>query len=367
MTGPLRDAIRSIDRRAVALFVGLDLTTYVLVFWLLVPSFSRVLLAVPPMTAAAVGWVLSIVRLTLVSVVVVRSSRSRRGLVARPDVVPTMVTAGLVAWCVQLVLGVAAALLVGAPVWRWRMLLDLVAWVGFALVGILFVSPGQPERLPLRYRLAAERDRGSLSLWLLPAVVALVTVTLLAVVGIGSATNDRRESSTAADAAALAAADAWRDRVGVAFGAAWSATDPVGFWAFAGTDLGSLADGSLSAAASSYAAANGAQLRSLSVDPVRGQVTVQVENDAAVPTNGRHVQAVATARLRFESGACRSGRLLGFLVGASCSTSAPAATPTASPTPGPTPSPSDSPAPPPFVRPAGIGGFDVQAELTGNR
>lgn len=363
MIQALRDAARRIDGRAVALFVGLDLATYELVYSVLIPAFARVLLAVPQTTLVAVCWVLSIVRLVLVSVVVVRSSRRRRGLVSRPDAVPTMAAAGLVAWSVELVVGVAVAALTGGSDWSWRMLLDLLTWVGFALLGILFVTPGEPERMPLRYRLAAVRERGSLTLWLVPAVGALVAVTLLVVVGFGSATNDRRESSTAADAAALAAADAWRDRIGVAFARAATAHDPDVFWAFAGTDLGALADGSLSAAASSYAVANGAELRTLSVDAAQGEVTVRVRNVHPLPSDGRQVEAVATARLQFDSGACRSGRRLGFLLGASCRTSAPAATSAPTPT---APS-SASPAPAPFVRPAGIGAYGVRTQLTESR
>ena len=366
------DLVRGIDRRAVVLFVALDLATYALVFWLLVPSFDQFLTAIDPTTAVAIGWVLSVVRLTLISVITVRSSRDRRGLVARSDIVPTMLVAAGAAWFVQLVLGVSLALFVGVDPWSWRMLLDLVVWVVFALIGVLFVAPGAAERLPLRYRVASERERGSVSALLIPAVAGLVAVTIVVIVMVGSATNDRRESTTAADAAALAAADVWVNAVENAFDAAWDADDADGFWGFAGTDLGALSSGAVSAAAARYADDNDATLVSLNVDPVRAEVTVRVRNNDTVPNSDRRIESVATAKLVLESGACRSGRWLGFLVGGSCRTAPPAPTPTPTPTPEPSPTPGappppPPPPPPPFAPPGGIGGFRADTELTVTR
>jgi hypothetical protein len=198
-----------------------------------------------------------------------------------------------------------------------------------------------------------------------------MAATLLIIHVLGSATNDATESRTAADAAALAAADAWRDGVGSAFGSAAHAHDVGHFWAFAGTDLGSLASARMTDAARSYAQANGAELVSLDVDPVRAQVTARVRNLDTVPETGDRLEEVSTAELDFRSGVCRSGRTLGFLIAGSCRTNAPAPTPTPTPTPHPsatpTPSPTPPPPPPPFHVPSGLGSFQVETALAVTR
>ena len=362
-----------VDLRAVALFVVLDLATYALLYWLVVPSFQTFLDAIEETTASAIGWVLSAVRLTLVSVVVIRSYRRRRGFDARGEVVATMVAAAGSAWVVQLTLGVATSLVAGYPAWHWRVLVDLVLWVGFALLALVFVSPGEPERLPLRYR-AAVGDRGATNLLLVPAVVAIVAGTLLVVTVLGSATNDEREARTAADAAALAAADQWRDGVRSAFDAARWSTDPVGFWRFAGTDLGALGSPAVVDAARGFALANDAELLEVSLDAATASVTVRVRTLDPVPRTGDRTEQRATAELVLRSGVCRSGSRLGYLVGSTCRTSAPPPAPVPTPSVVPTPDPSASPTPtptppppPPFSAPSGIGAFLVDTRLAVTR
>ncbi|MGY4643326.1 hypothetical protein [Cellulomonas sp. URHB0016] len=363
----MRDRAHRIDGRAVALFVVLDLITYGVLYWLVLPVFEPLMTTLDRSTALAVGWLLSMIRLVLVAVVVVRSYRRRRGMPARAEVVPTMVVASVGAWLVQLTLGILAQLAAGYPVGSWRSLVDLVLWVGSALVAILFVVPGEAERLPLRYRQAVGNDRGATNLLLVPAVLGLMAATLLIIRIAGSATNDATQSRTAADAAALAAANAWRDNIGDGFHTAWTAHTPAGFWAFAGRDLSSFASVEMTNAARSYANANDAELVSLTVDPVNAQVTVRVRDFDTVPETSTRVEQVSTAGLVFSSGACRSGRHVGYLVGHTCKTSAPAPTPTPTPTPVPTPSPSPSPTPPPppppFVPPSAVGGFRVDTSL----
>lgn len=184
----------NLDWRAVSLFVVLDLLTYALVYWLVVPAFDPVLAALEPVTALAVGHVLTAVRLTFLGAVAVRSSRARRGLRDRGDAVPTVLVAASTGWAVHLVLGVAASLVVGSSPWSWGILLALAEWLAFASLGAMFVTPGDrdEDRVPLRYRRMAQRESGSVSLFLVPAIAALVAVTLVAVVVLGSATNDQR-------------------------------------------------------------------------------------------------------------------------------------------------------------------------------
>ena len=366
---------RNVDRRAVGLFVVLDLLTYALIYWLVVPAFGPVLAVLEPVTAVAVDHVLTAVRLTFLGAVAVRSSRARRGLRDRSDAVPTVLVAAAAGWTVHLVLGVVASLLVGSSPWSWGILLALVEWLAFACLGALFVAPGdrEAERVPLRYRRMAQRESGSVSLFLVPAIAALVAVTLTAVIILGSATNDRRESGTAADAAALAAGEVWDDALGARFGLVRAATDPGAFWDIAGRPLSAFTpEGDMRARAAAFAARNGAELVDFDVDYDAAEVTVRVRNLETVPDAGRQMESTATSALRFRSGLCRNGAVLGLLISGHCHLAAPVVpTPTTTPTPTPTPTPSASPTPPPpppppppFELPPGLGVFGMDVVLT---
>ncbi|MGV8977015.1 MAG: pilus assembly protein TadG-related protein [Cellulomonas sp.] len=359
---------RQVDLRGVGLFVLLDLLTFATVYWLLLPALDQVLATLDPTTVVATGHVLTAVRLTFIGAIVTRSVRSRRGLVARTDVVPTVVVAAVVAWALQSVLGVAALLVIGLPAFSWSILLALVEWVAFGLLGAMFVQPGDAATMPLRFRADAS-DRGSVSLFLIPATVALLFVTLLAIAVLGSATNDRREATTAADAAALAAADQWKSSLKDYFDLHAGASDHDAFWALAGTRMQDVtSQPAMQANASSFAARNDAELIDFTVDYATAQVSVRVRNNDTVPQSRKRVESTATAGLELRSGLCRSGVRLGYLIGGTCRTS-PEVLPT--PTPVPTPSPDETPVPvtpepvPPFSSPVGLGGFRLDTVLTG--
>ncbi len=369
MTRLVRIGRYDIEARAVALFVALDLLTYALLYWLVLPAFDEVLDVLDSTTQAAIGHVLTAVRLTFIGAITVRSIRSRHGLVSRSEAVPTVVVAALAAFVLQVLLGVVATLVVGASPWTWLILLNLVEWVVFALLGAAFVTPGDADRIPARFFRPAG-DRGAVSMLIAPAVAGLLAVTLLAIVVIGSAASDRRESSTAADAAALAAVDVWRDALELRFLSASGASDADGFWALVCLDLADLAPPTLTSAARSYAEANDSELISLSVDPGAASVTVRVRNNETVPGSDRRVESEATARIDLLSGLCRSGRHIGYLVSGVCRTSAPEPEPTPTPTDTPTEGadpgtePTPPPPPPPFEAPDGLGGFRARTVLT---
>lgn len=357
---------RTVDRRAVGLFVVLDLLTYALVYWLVVPAFGAVLAALEPVTALAVGHVLTAVRLTFLGAVAVRSSRARQGLRDRVDAVPTVLVAAATGWTVHLVLGVVASLLVGSSPWSWGIVLALAEWLAFAGLGAMFVAPGdrEAERVPLRYRRMAQRESGSVSLFLVPAIAALVAVTLAAVVVLGSATNDRREAGTAADAAALAAGEVWDDALGSRFAVVRAATDPDAFWDLAGRPLSAVTpEGDMRARAAAFAARNDAELVDFDVDYAAAEVTVRVRNHDIVPDAGRRMESMATSALRFRSGLCHDGATLGLLISGHCRTAAPVV-PTPTPSPDPATPPPPPPPPPPFELPHGLGVFGMDVVLT---
>ncbi|MBB2922624.1 pilus assembly protein TadG-related protein [Cellulomonas cellasea] len=363
---------RSVDLRGVGLFVLLDLVTYAAVYWLIVPALEEVLATLDPTTLVATGHVLTAVRLTFIGAVVTRAVRSRRGLANRTDIIPTIVVAAVLAWGLQTTFGVAALLLMGLPAIGWDVVVALVEWVAFGLLGAMFVTPGEAMTVPLRYRVAAD-DRGSVNMFLVPATVALVFVTLLAIVVIGSGTNDRREATTAADAAALAAVQEWEEALEGFYLPRASASQHASFWSLAGTPLSSLVpSGAMEAEAAKFAARNDATLLDLDIDVARAEVRVRVRNDDTVPHAGSQVESTASAALEFRSGLCRSGARLGYLIGGTCVTTpaplptpTPTPTPTVTPTPGVTPPPVTPPPPPPFSIPGGLGVFRLDAVITG--
>lgn len=130
-------------------------------------------------------------------------------------------------------------------------------------------------------------------------LVAALVLALFAVVlvPVGAATDDRSRSRTAADAAALAGAQAmaeqWVDVV----------TAP-GLLRF-GPPLTRLLPGTGSGAAASYATANGSSVTSYGADVRRGRATVVVRsNTSPLPENGS-AEARAVAQVRAELGGCR--------------------------------------------------------------
>ena len=215
-----------VDGRAVALFVVLDLVSYALLYWLVLPAFDPVLGALDPVMVTALGHVLTAVRLTFLGAVAVRSVRARHGLSTRSDAVPSVLVAAVGGWVTHLVLGVLVGLVVDVPGWSRGMLLALVEWVGFALIGAMFVAPGPPDAgLQLRFRRMAERESGSVSLFLVPAT------------------------------AALAAGQVWEDSLGSRFATIRAASELDAFWGLAGTSLGMLTpEGAMRDAAAQLAA-----------------------------------------------------------------------------------------------------------------
>lgn len=209
-------------------------------------------------------------------------------------------------------------------------------------------------------------DRGAANMFLVPAIAGVLAATILVITVLGSATADSRSARTAADAAALAAANAWRAPLAAEFARTSRSLNPLVFWSFPGTDIGSFSSVAVRNAARDYAEANDAELVAVDVDADAARVSVRVRHRDVVPDTGERMEHTATAELLLRSGACRSGRTLGYLIAGRCITGMPPAPPTPSPTPIPTdsPTPTPSPTPPPFEPPRGLGGFAADTRLT---
>ncbi|GAA1849926.1 pilus assembly protein TadG-related protein [Myceligenerans crystallogenes] len=162
-------------------------------------------------------------------------------------------------------------------------------------------------------------ERGSLHVLTIPVTVAFVSVAVLVIAMVGTATNDRRQSGAAADAAALAAAQEWDDQLHVLTSLHLGAGDAAGFWGLLDAPLAPFdAEDEMRAAAQEYAEANGAELTGLDIDPETLEVTATVRHDEVVPDTGVHAEASATARIRLAGGLCVESGSLGWLLEDGC-------------------------------------------------
>ncbi|RYV52228.1 pilus assembly protein TadG-related protein [Pengzhenrongella frigida] len=221
----------------------------------------------------------------------------------------------------------------------------------------------------------AGRERGQSSVLLIGSVMVVVVIAIAFLVPFGSYFVDKRESSTAADAAALAAVGAWRDDLRAAYDGLDSAPSDAAFYGHVGDGLGTyLSYLPARQVAADFAARNDAELVDFSVDGARGAVSVRVRSVDLVPGTSERAESTATARLRFAGGLCVNHGVLGVVLAGSCKTSAPPAPPAPAPTPtptptapdpaAPTPTPTPTPEPPPYEIPGGVEGFAVTAVLT---
>lgn len=191
-------------------------------------------------------------------------------------------------------------------------------------------------------RRALASQRGSILPYLSVAVgiVALIALTLMT--GLGDVILHRRDASNAADAAALAAAEAWGHSIESTYGNAAKSRNEHDFWGSVGKGLGSFAGPTTKRAAEHYAKLNGATVTSYSVDEAHGTVTVSVRTDSTITYTDEKMTATSTAQVVFESGACLDGGKVGYETNGKCLTKQ-AGQPPATPHPqGPSASPTPS-------------------------
>ncbi|MFI8525564.1 pilus assembly protein TadG-related protein [Promicromonospora sukumoe] len=168
-----------------------------------------------------------------------------------------------------------------------------------------------------------DRERGSMHVMTIPVAVGMLTAAVLVIAMFGSATNDRREAGTAADAAALAAAQEWDDRLGLLPALHLLTGERSAFWDLLGEAL--LDPGTedeMYAAAQQYAESNGAELVGLDIDVSTLRVTAEVRHQQLVPGTEIGSAASATAGIRLSGGLCLDGGL-GWMIDGECVTEPP--------------------------------------------
>jgi len=178
--------------------------------------------------------------------------------------------------------------------------------------------PTMPHR---RRETRAERERGSMHVMTIPVAVGLLTVAVLVVSMLGTATSDRRQAGAAADAAALAATQEWNEHLGLLHALHLTVSEPGAFWGLAEEALLTPSlEREMREAARAYAEDNGAELAALDIDTQRLRVTVRVRHEDAVPGTSVRPEATATAGVRLRGGLCLTGGGLGWLLGGECRT-----------------------------------------------
>jgi hypothetical protein len=155
----------------------------------------------------------------------------------------------------------------------------------------------------------------------IPITVGLLSAAVLVIATVGTATNDRREAGTAADAAALAATQEWDQHLGVLHGLHLGVSEPAAFWELAEAALlGPTLEDEMLEAAEAFAERNGAELVDLDIDTANLRVTAEVKHDETVPGTEVRPTASATAGIRLNGGLCVGDDGLGWLIDGLCAT-----------------------------------------------
>ncbi|WP_426562836.1 hypothetical protein ACPPVT_18475 [Angustibacter sp. McL0619] len=202
-------------------------------------------------------------------------------------------------------------------------------------------------------------DDGQTSLLLIPAVAGLLAAVLLVITMLGDGVQKRTQTRTSADAAALAAAEAWREAVDDLYEQALEGSFPARvrlLHALLDGDPTDLDGGAARSQAERFASSNGAELTGFDVrvGPRGVEYLATTRSLTDVHDTQTKPEARAVARAEPRSGLCADGGRLGIVVGGHCLTGSgafptPEATPTSTPTGTPsgtaTPTPTPTPTP----------------------
>ena len=146
-------------------------------------------------------------------------------------------------------------------------------------------------------------------------VVALIGYMLIGYLGEGYDKN--RQAKTAADAAALAASQAWGEQLEREYTKALTSKSQPEFWSHFGRPLAHT-KGVANIKATEYAKYNDATVVSVNYDSHTATVKVTVQGNDQIKDTGKKAEATATATVVFGSGVCNSGGNLGFSIKGAC-------------------------------------------------
>lgn len=225
---------------------------------------------------------------------------------------------------------------------------------GAYFVRRLWPVRGRPDTRGIRDRVMAADEQGSVLPYTVAGAFVIVLVALGLMTGLGSVVLERRNASTAADAAALAAAEQWAESLESVYEDAAGAGSAGELWDGIGSAAGPFAGLTARHEADRYAGLNDATITSYKVNATRGTVTVSVRSNSTVSGTDEHMTATATAELVFDEGLCLKAGRVGLRISGRCYLSAPSTGPTAAPDPAPDPAPTPRVTPTPYRLPAGM-------------
>lgn len=216
---------------------------------------------------------------------------------------------------------------------------------GAGLVRRLRRAGGRSHVPGLRHRFAGN-ERGSILPYTVAGAFIIVLVAVGLMTGLGSVILERRNASTAADAAALAAAEQWAESLESVYKDASGAGSAAELWDGIGVAAGPFAGLAARHEADKYAALNDATITSYKVNAAKGTITVSVKSNSTVSGTDERMTATATAELVFDKGLCLKTGRVGLRMDGKCLLSAPSSgspsVPSEPAVPHPTPTPSYS-------------------------
>ncbi len=161
-------------------------------------------------------------------------------------------------------------------------------------------------------------EDGAVSLLGTVAILGALAAFSIVFLMLGSATTDQRNSSTAADAAALGGARHWADTINFSYQANLASPTNATFWAFAGHSATSFAVGS-AASADAFAAANNNELLSyLTMAPAKTYAKVR-NFDTIEKSDTVKMRAESYAVLKVKDrGVCLRGGQIGLFWSGVC-------------------------------------------------
>lgn len=170
-----------------------------------------------------------------------------------------------------------------------------------------------------RLRRRAAEERGSMLPYVVAGVFIITLIGYMLIGYLGEGYDESRQAKTAADAAALAAAESWSKALEAEYTKALASTSPEEFWDHFDNPLNQTR-GRAEIAAQEYAGNNDASVTSMSYDSRTATVEVTVRGNDEIRDTGQRAEASASATIVFEGGICNSKGRLGVSIGGGCAT-----------------------------------------------
>lgn len=173
------------------------------------------------------------------------------------------------------------------------------------------------KQLSHHLRHIVAEERGTMLPYVVAGVLVIALIGYMLIGYLGEGYDKNRQVKTAADAAALAAADAWGRQLKIEYTKALTSKSQPEFWGHFGRTL-TQTKGLANTKAAEYAKNNDATITSVNYDSQTATVKVTVRGDDQIKDTGEKAEATAEAVVVFESGVCNSDGNLGFSIKGAC-------------------------------------------------